>query len=47
MTMLHLARPSLSSSFWPKNELLKCNTHPIHLICLRITSGCFQKYSLP
>jgi hypothetical protein len=27
----------------PKNRLLKCNTHPIPLIWLRMTSGCFLK----
>jgi len=32
MTMLHLTRCSLSSSFWPKDQLLKCNTHPVPLI---------------
>jgi len=34
---------SLSSNFWPKNGLLKWNTHSIPLICLWITSGCFRK----
>jgi len=34
---------SLSSSFWPKNRLLKWNTHLTSLIWIRMTSGCFQK----
>jgi hypothetical protein len=47
MTMLQLTRCSLLSSFWPKNRLLKYNTHPIPLIWLQMTSGYFQKLSLP
>jgi hypothetical protein len=41
MTVLHLTMRSQSSSFWPKNELLNWNTHPVPLTCLRVTSGCF------
>jgi hypothetical protein len=33
----------LSSSFWPKNWLLKWNTHPVPLIWLHMTSGFTQK----
>jgi hypothetical protein len=29
--------------FVPKNTFFKLNTHPISLIWLRMTSGCFQK----
>jgi hypothetical protein len=28
-TMFQLTRHSLSHSFWAKNQLVKCNTHPI------------------
>jgi hypothetical protein len=37
-----ISQGTLSSSFWPKNESLKWNTHPDPLIWLRMTSGCFQ-----
>jgi hypothetical protein len=42
MTMLQLTGLCLSSSFWPKNWLLKLNTHSVFLIWLWITCGCFQ-----
>jgi hypothetical protein len=42
MTMFKLTRHYLSSSFWPKNQLLKWNIHPIPLILLKMTSGCPQ-----
>jgi hypothetical protein len=31
--------------FLAQNPLLKWNTHPINLICLQTTSGCFKKES--
>jgi hypothetical protein len=34
MTLLQLARHSLSNSFWPRNRLLMWNTHPVPLIWL-------------
>jgi hypothetical protein len=37
------AHKVLSSSSWPKNRLLKWNTHTILLIWLQMTSGCLQK----
>jgi hypothetical protein len=37
------AHKTLSSSFWPKNRLLKWTTHTIPLIWLRRAPGCFQK----
>jgi len=43
MTMLQLARHSLSNSFWPRNRLLMWNTHPVPLIWLWMTCGSFQK----
>jgi len=43
MTMPQLTRLSPSNCYWPKNRLLKWNTHPVPLIWLRMTSGCFRK----
>jgi hypothetical protein len=43
MTTLKLTKHTLSSSFWPKNQLLKWNSHPMLLIWLHMTFGCFQK----
>jgi len=40
---MELTRYSLSSSFWPKNQLLKWNTHFVLLIWLWMTSGCSHK----
>jgi hypothetical protein len=37
------AHKTLSRSFWPKNRLLKWNTHHITMILLRMTSGSLQK----
>jgi hypothetical protein len=41
----HKALSVKQAGFWPKkkNRLMKWDTHPIPLICLRITCGCFQK----
>jgi len=41
ITMLWLTWHSLSSTFWPKNQLLKWNS-PSSPDCLQITSGLFQ-----
>jgi hypothetical protein len=35
--------PPAHISFWPKNRLLKWNTHRIPIIWLRMTSSRFQK----
>jgi hypothetical protein len=43
MKMLQLTRRSLLSSSWPKLPLLKWSTHPVPLILLRMSCGCFQK----
>jgi hypothetical protein len=42
VTVLQLTRCSLLTSFWPKNQLLKWNIHPIPVTELQMTSGCFQ-----
>jgi len=49
MTMSHLKRSSLSSSFWPKTQLLKWNTNPIPLTWLWTSEQqefkkCFQQW---
>jgi len=41
--MLQLTSSQLSSSFWPKNQLLKQNTHLFPVIWLRMTYGYFEK----
>jgi hypothetical protein len=51
LTMLQLIRHSLSSIFWPKNQLLKWNIHPIPLIWLQMTSVsknkvCFKRMKI-
>jgi hypothetical protein len=42
MTIFQPTRHSLSSSLWPKNRLLKWDTHHFPLIWIRMTSGCLQ-----
>jgi hypothetical protein len=43
ITMLELTRCFLSSSFWPKDQLLKWNTYSVPLLWFWMTYGCFQK----
>jgi len=40
-TVFHFIGYTLSSSFGPKNWFLKWNIHPVPLIWLWMTSGCF------
>jgi len=42
MTMFQHTKRSMWNSFWPKSRLLKLNTHPVPLICLRMASGYFR-----
>jgi hypothetical protein len=47
ITMIQLTRRFLSLSFWPKNRLLKWNTHHVPLTWIQMNSCRFQKRSLP